>query len=226
MSTILEINNFTKTYRKSSTPVCALDNVSLKIVKGEMVIIRGPSGSGKSTLLLCCGGLLSPDNGTIALNGMNPYELRPNRRAIFRAQTVGFVFQRFHLVPYLSVLDNVLVAAVNKVDKRVRVHAMQLLKHFGMDARIGHKPGELSVGECQRTALARAMLNNPPLLLADEPTGNLDPENSRIVLNAIREYAANGKSILMVTHDPAAAGSTDRVLHLDHGNLQQQPISK
>lgn len=225
MSTILEVRNLTRDYRTPDKSVRALESVSLQADTGEMLIVRGPSGSGKSTLLLCCGALLSPSGGDVVLNGTNPYRYGPNRRARFRARNVGFVFQQFHLIPYMTVLGNVLTAGTEATDGTLRNRALLLLDRFGMRARIGHKPGELSVGERQRAALARAMLNDPPVLLADEPTGNLDPANARVVLDAMRAYAAGGKAVLMVTHDPRAAGPNDRVVYLDRGRLREQGAS-
>jgi len=219
MPNILEVKCLSKTYRGSGKSVRALEGISLHVAGGEMVMIRGPSGSGKSTLLLCCGGLLAPDEGEIAVNGQNPYLLGSSPRAAFRASAVGFVFQQFHLVSYLSVLDNVLTANVSGEDSRVRDRAAQLLSHFGLGERVRHRPGELSVGERQRTALARAMLNNPALILADEPTGNLDPRNSGVIMTALREYADGGKAVLVVTHDPGATNLAHRVLHLDSGQM-------
>jgi len=223
---ILQVNHLGKTYHGGGKPVRALQDVSLQVAEGEMVVVCGRSGSGKSTLLLCCGGLLAPEEGEISVGGQNPYLLGRALRAAFRARTVGFVFQQFHLIPYLSVFDNVLAAGADEKDKRLRERAVQLLDRFGMRERIRHLPGELSVGERQRAALARAMLNDPPLILADEPTGNLDPDNSQGVLAALRECAESGKGVLLVTHDPEAADFAHRILLLEHGQLGMGAASR
>jgi putative ABC transport system ATP-binding protein len=216
---ILQVRQIGKTYRGAGKTVRALEEVSLDISEGEFLAVQGPSGCGKSTLLLCCGGLLAPDDGEILVDGLEPYTLNRRRRAAFRAGKVGFVFQQFHLIPYLNVLDNVLAAAVERNAAVSRDRAMYLLERFGMRDRIGHVPGELSVGQRQRVALCRAMLNNPPLILADEPTGNLDSQNARVVFDALRDYAEIGKAVLLVTHEEEALSLAHRTLRLQQGRL-------
>lgn len=203
--------------------VPALDNASFTVGSGEFVVIRGPSGSGKSTLLLMAGTLLRPTSGRVLLQGEDVYAADAATRRRLRAETVGFVFQQFHLLPYLSVLDNILAPtlALAKADSRHR--AMELAERFGLTARLRHRPAQLSTGERQRTALARALLNQPKVLLADEPTGNLDPENGRIVADALAAFAASGGAVLMVTHEQEAADRAGRVLHLRQGKLADQP---
>ncbi|MBN1556224.1 MAG: ABC transporter ATP-binding protein [Phycisphaerae bacterium] len=215
---VLQVRQIGKTYRGSGKAVRALERVSLDVAAGELLVVQGPSGSGKSTLLLCCGALLAPDDGEILVEGLSPYTLNRRRRAAFRAQKVGFVFQQFHLIPYLDVLDNVLAAAVER-NSASRERAMHLLERFGMGDRLGHVPGELSVGQRQRVALCRALLNDPPLLLADEPTGNLDTDNARVVLRALRDYAESGKAVLLVTHEEKALSLAHRTLQLKQGRL-------
>jgi putative ABC transport system ATP-binding protein len=211
---MLEIREISKTYNAGGKDVPVLDAMSLRIAPGEFVAVQGQSGCGKSTLLLAAGGLLRPDSGQVLVGGDDPYKLSSEARADFRATHVGFVFQQFHLIPYLDVLDNVLAPSMAHNSPDARSHALELIEHFGMTDRIGHLPGELSTGERQRTALARALLNRPKLLLADEPTGNLDADSGAVVLNYIREFASNGGAVLMVTHDADAAGKADRVIEL------------
>ncbi|MDP6633843.1 MAG: ABC transporter ATP-binding protein [Phycisphaerae bacterium] len=211
---MLDIRQISKTYNTGGKDVPVLDGMSLQVGPGEFVAVQGQSGCGKSTLLLAAGGLLSPDSGQVLVAGDDPYALSPEARADFRATHIGFVFQQFHLIPYLDVLDNVLAPSMAHNFPDARSHALELIEHFGMTDRIGHLPGELSTGERQRTALARALLNRPKLLLADEPTGNLDTDSGAIVLNYIREFASSDGAVLMVTHDADAAGKADRVIEL------------
>ena len=211
---MLDIREISKTYNAGGKDVPVLDAMSLRIAPGEFVAVQGQSGCGKSTLLLAAGGLLRPDSGQVLVGGDDPYELSSEARADFRATHVGFVFQQFHLIPYLDVLDNVLAPSMAHNSPDARSHALELIEHFGITDRIGHLPGELSTGERQRTALARALLNRPKLLLADEPTGNLDADSGAVVLDYIKEFASNGGAVLMVTHDADAAGKADRVIEL------------
>jgi ABC-type lipoprotein export system ATPase subunit len=209
----------TREFAGPSGPVRALDSVSLSLAEGEFVAVQGPSGCGKTTLLLTLGGLLRPTNGTVEVDGTNPYALPAEARARFRAAHVGFVFQQFHLVPYLSVRENVLAPALACPQAEAAVRAQDLLRRFGLEPRAAHVPAALSTGERQRTALARAFLNRPRLLLADEPTGNLDRDNAAIVLEHLAEYARQGGSVLLVTHDAQAAASAQRVLRMERGKL-------
>jgi putative ABC transport system ATP-binding protein len=217
---VLEVKDITKVYRGPNGPVHALDGVSIHVERGEFVSVQGPSGCGKTTLLLAAGGLLAGDGGEVRIDGEDPYALGPDARARFRAGKVGFVFQQFHLVPYLSVLDNVLspTLALRSADAQQR--AMQLVEHFGLADRMHHTPGELSTGERQRTALARALLNGPGLLLADEPTGNLDGDSARDVLDYLAEFARDGGAVLLVTHDDRAAGYAHRTVRLVKGKVR------
>ena len=222
MTNVLDLQNICKTYRGRSGEVCAVDNISLSLDAGDFVAVRGPSGCGKSTLLLMAGGLLAPDAGSVIVAGEEPYRLSSDARSHFRATQIGFVFQQFHLVPYLSVLENVLapsIARKNLSSGEALSRARHLIAHFGLEHRIDHVPGELSSGERQRTALARALLNQPKLLLADEPTGNLDSENAELVLTHLTEFAADGGAVLLVTHAPQAATRAIRTIFLKDGRL-------
>jgi len=224
---VLEIRNLSKRYAHADAPVDALEDVSLSVAGGEFVCVQGPSGCGKSTLLLAGGGLLAGDAGQVLIDGQDPYALAPDARAALRARRVGFVFQQFHLVPYLSVLDNVLspslAMASDAPAQRARPEpverARMLIEHFGLAGRMAHKPSELSTGERQRTALARALLNEPGLILADEPTGNLDADSARAVLEYLAEFASQGGSVLLVTHDDRAAGYAQRTVRMRNGRI-------
>jgi len=211
---MLDIREISKTYTTGGKSVSVLDRVSVRVAPGEFVAVRGPSGCGKSTLLLAAGGLLRPDSGQVLVAGDDPYALSPESRASFRADNIGFVFQQFHLVPYLNVLDNVLAPSMASSGDGAEARARELIEHFGLTDRIAHVPGELSTGERQRAALARAMLNGPKVLLADEPTGNLDLDSGAIVLDYMKEFAASGGAVLMVTHEPSAAEKADRIIDL------------
>jgi ABC-type lipoprotein export system ATPase subunit len=201
--------------------VQALSNVSLSVESREFAAVQGPSGSGKTTLLLIAGGLLRPDEGTVLVNGSNPYKLHQNSRSTLRAAEVGFVFQQFHLVPYLTVLQNVLAASLARPQAGAPDRAKELLRHLNLEHRMDHVPSQLSTGEQQRTALARALLNDPKLILADEPTGNLDEESGRVVLEYLSRLAAAGKAVLMVGHDNRARKFADRILDLREGKISE-----
>ncbi len=222
MSTGLEIQNLTKSYRGPKGNVRAVDGISLTVAPREFVAVQGPSGCGKTTLLLAAGGLLQPSSGLVRVNGQDPYALSPEDRARFRAAHLGFVFQQFHLIPYLSVLDNVLAPSIALPVPGAADRAPELIAHFGLADRAAHVPAELSTGERQRVALARALLNRPKLLLADEPTGNLDRDNARIVLGYLAEFAKEGGAVLLVTHDAAAAEFAQRTLRLVEGRLAER----
>lgn len=171
-------------------------------------------------MLLAAGGLLKPDGGEVLLGDQNPYRLSSGQRARFRVANIGFVFQRFHLVPYLSVLDNILAPTLAlATDGDARARAMELAGQFGLTDRLQHVPAALSTGERQRTALARALLNRPKLLLADEPTGNLDTENGRVVLRFLAEFAKNGGAVLLVTHDAEAVAQAHCAVRLNMGRI-------
>jgi putative ABC transport system ATP-binding protein len=216
---MVDVRNLSKCYRRPEGDVQALSDVSLAVDENEFVVVRGPSGSGKSTLLMAVGGLLTPDSGRLTVCGNDPYALSPDHRARFRARNIGFVFQRFHIVPYLTVRDNVLAASMALRTEDAERRATELIERFGLADRSGHVPGELSTGERQRTALARAMLNDPQLILADEPTGNLDEANGRLVLSSLAEFATRDRSVLVVTHDPAVEEFAHRAVCLEAGRI-------
>lgn len=216
--TVLDIRDLAKRYARGDRRVVALEGVSLRAEAGAFKTIRGPSGSGKTTLLLAAGGLLRPDDGSVRVNGQDLYALSPNKRSIFRGKNIGFVFQQFYLVPYLTVLDNVRMPGIALDGVDVASRARELLERFRLGSRLDHYPSELSTGERQRVALARALVADPAIVLADEPTGNLDVENERIILECLREYAANGGAVVMATHG-LRSDVSDEVVALDNGRL-------
>jgi putative ABC transport system ATP-binding protein len=216
---MIELAGVSKVYRTTHGEVRAVDDVTLAIDAGEFVALKGHSGSGKSTLLALLGGLALPNAGSIVVAGHNVGKLSSSERARFREQNVGFVFQMFHLLPYLSVLDNVLVAAAAASRAASRGYAKQLLNDFGMNERITHRPSQLSAGERQRVAMARALLNRPKLLLADEPTGNLDEKNAEALLDFLSGFHREGGTIVLATHDERAAERADRIIELSSGKV-------
>jgi putative ABC transport system ATP-binding protein len=218
---MLKMEDVTKTYRHRGRLVTALDDATLHIPAGDFVSVVGPSGSGKSTLLLMLGGMLSPSQGRVLLETKSVYDLSPRKRAEMRREKVGFVFQTFNLVPYLSALENVQVPLfLAKVDEqKQKQRASALLERVGLADRLDHKPGELSVGQQQRVALARMLANDPAVILADEPTGNLDPDTADQVIRFFEEFNEEGRTIVMVTHDPRAAARARKTLRLNNGKL-------
>ncbi len=216
-----QLENVTKVYRKRQQQVVAVRASSLVIHSGEYVAVIGPSGSGKTTLLSLLGGMLSPDSGKILLDGESLYDLPVAQRTQRRQTQVGFVFQTFNLVPYMTAMENVQVpmylAGVPQEEHGERAAA--LLEQVGLGDRLDHKPCELSTGQQQRVALARTLANNPRLILADEPTGNLDPDSRATVLAMFDQFVQEGRTIVMVTHDPAAAARAGRRLRLCDGQI-------
>jgi putative ABC transport system ATP-binding protein len=196
----------------------ALNGVSFDIASGEWVALMGPSGSGKTTLINILGGLDTLTSGSVVVDGVDLAKLNENALVRYRAEKIGFVFQQFHLVPYLNAVENVMLAQYfhSVTDEK---QAEETLKHVGLGDRLTHLPSQLSGGEQQRVAIARALINQPKLILADEPTGNLDETNEQIVINLFRDLHKSGHTILMVTHDPDIARQADRRIELAHGHL-------
>ncbi|MGB2710643.1 MAG: ABC transporter ATP-binding protein [Conexibacter sp.] len=218
----LELRDVVKHYPTRGETVRAVDGVSLTVEPGEFVAIYGPSGSGKTTLLLLAAALMEPDRGSIWFGGRDVTRLAPREAARFRRSDVGFVFQSFHLMPAATALDNAAVKllASGSTLAVAHHHARMWLERVGLGARFDHTPRELSKGECQRVAIARALANEPRVLLADEPTGNLDSRRSREVLGLLRELSdERGIPVLLVTHDPQAIRIVDRAYTLHDGAL-------
>ncbi|HUT32696.1 MAG TPA: ABC transporter ATP-binding protein [Planctomycetota bacterium] len=216
---MVQLDSVTKLYAGPRGEVRALDGVTLRVNEGEFVAVRGASGSGKSTLLLTLGSMVRPTSGRVTIAGTDIYALSPNVRARFRAENIGFVFQLFHLIPYLSVLENVLVPGLAS-RRGDRASAPALLDRFGLAHRVHHRPGELSIGERQRVAMARALLNRPRLILADEPTGNLDPDNAAEIMKHLAELHREGATIVVVTHEDLAARCAQRTVRIREGRLE------
>ncbi len=218
---MIELADVSKVYVRADGPVTALSGISLRIEDAEFVAVRGPSGCGKSTLLTLIGGLGTPTGGHVRVAGEDLTAMSPGARARFRAHNIGFVFQTFHLLPYLTVLDNVVAAAPPSEASAARQRARSLLEQFRLSHRMAHHPAELSTGECQRAAIARAMVNRPKLILADEPTGNLDPDNGEAVMEILAAFHRDGGTVLLVTHEESAARRAQRTVLLRDGRMVQ-----
>jgi ABC-type lipoprotein export system ATPase subunit len=217
---LLELRGVSKRYRQGSQEVVALDGADLDVEGGEFVAVIGPSGSGKSTLLHLAGGLDRPDAGTVCLDGRDLGAMSLAERAKLRRREIGFVFQFFHLIPTLSVAENVELPLLLDRSRDRDGTVASLLDRLGIGHRARHLPAELSGGEMQRTAIARALVTRPALLLADEPTGNLDSATGEVILDVLAEaVAGDGVALVMVTHDPGAAARAGRTLHVRDGRL-------
>jgi len=219
---MLELRSVTKEFTNNrKETVAALKGIDLAVNEGDFLSIVGPSGSGKSTLLFLIGALMEPTNGEVLFRGENIYDSPSSHRSELRLNKIGFMFQTFNLIPYLSALDNVAVPAVlaNGSRKDALERAGRLLERFGLRARLDHRFSELSVGERQRVALCRSVINGPEVILADEPTGNLDPGMTREVMTLFRELNDKGQTIIVVTHEEEVASYAKRVLHLKDGEL-------
>jgi putative ABC transport system ATP-binding protein len=220
---VIALNGVTREYCAHGNKVRALDNATFDIMHGEWVAITGPSGSGKSTLVNLLGCLDRPTAGVLKIDGVNVASMSAAELDRFRADKIGFIFQQFHLIPYLSAVENVMLAQYfhSMTDE---AEARTTLEKVGLGARTSHLPKELSGGEQQRVCIARALINNPPILLADEPTGNLDAENQKIVADLLAELHNQGHTIVMVTHDPEMAGLAQRKIALSHGKVFCHPV--
>ena len=215
---MIRCEEVTKIFRKNGSKITSLDRFTAEVAEGEFVAVRGPSGSGKTTLLLTLGGMQRPSDGLVQLAGRDLYALSPAERARLRSSEIGFVFQMFHLVPYLDLLGNVLLACPGKPSAEVRQRAGGLMDELGLADRASHRPGELSAGERQRLAVARALLNRPKLILADEPTGNLDSKTGGEVLDLLCELQREAKlTMIIATHDDRVAARAHATLRLADG---------
>jgi putative ABC transport system ATP-binding protein len=224
---MIKLNNVSRLYpakaEASGGVIRALDDFSLNVDPGEWIAIMGPSGSGKSTLVNLIGCLDRPTSGEIWLDGEDVANISPNELNRVRAEKIGFVFQQFHLIPYLTALENVMLAQYfhSMTDEQ---EALEALERVGLKERAHHVPAQLSGGEQQRVCIARALINDPKIVLADEPTGNLDAANEEIVLRLLRDLHQQGRTIVMVTHDPVVARLADRRIELHHGKIAAQEV--
>jgi len=222
MAPIIEAVDLHKTYHIGKIEVPAIRGISFRVERGEFVSIVGPSGSGKSTLFYVLGGLTRGDSGKVIIDGINFTELSDAARTRMRKSKIGFVFQKFNLLPTLDARSNIEVAIdiAGKNGGRDPAYFNKIVELLGINKRLQHRPSELSGGEQQRVALARALINRPAIVLADEPTGNLDSKNSEIVLKMLRHSNQElGQTVLMITHNPAAAAYGDRIIHMRDGEI-------
>lgn len=221
---MLKMEAVTKSYNHRGPSLTVLSDLTAEIPRGDFVSIVGPSGSGKSTLLLMLGGMLSPSSGRVVLDGDSLYDLEPEQRTAVRREKIGFVFQTFNLVPYLSALENVQVPLFLRgaTHEEQKERAARLLQRLGLGDRVEHKPFELSVGQQQRVALARMLANDPSVILADEPTGSLDPETSSQVIAFLEQMNQEGRTVVMVTHASEVARKAKRTLRLDDGRILEE----
>src|SRR5256885_359524 len=221
------LENVSKLYsakaEATGATIRALDNISLAVAPGEWLAMMGPSGSGKSTMVNLIGCLDRPTSGEILLDGVNVANIAASELNRVRAEKIGFVFQQFHLIPFLTALENVMLAQYfhSMTDQK---EALDALERVGLKHRAHHLPSQLSGGEQQRVCIARALINDPKIVLADEPTGNLDAQNEEIVLRLLRELHQQGRTIVMVTHDPLVARLADRRIELHHGKIASQEV--
>jgi putative ABC transport system ATP-binding protein len=218
-----------KSYRKGPNLVTPLENLSLEVPHGEFLALMGPSGSGKTTLLNLLSGIDSPSSGTLEIDGENIAQFSRKQLTKWRGKKVGYIFQLYHLIPVLTAFENIelplLITSMSRAERRARVE--EALGLVGLNDRSHHTPSELSGGQEQRVAIARALVGNPPLLVADEPTGDLDRESANGILSLLQTLSReHGKTIVMVTHDARAAAAADRTLHLEKGKLLSEDPNK
>lgn len=222
---ILEIQNLCKTYGNGDVTVHALNNVSFSVEKGEFVAIVGPSGSGKSTLLHILGGVDNATSGSVVIDGTDISTLDETSLAIFRRRQIGLIYQFYNLIPILTVEENLTLPLLldgRKPDKR---HIDDIVKRLGLQERMNHLPNQLSGGQQQRVAIGRALINNPALLLADEPTGNLDSQNSREIIALLRRFNKEfNQTVIMITHDERIALSADRIIAIEDGRITRDEV--
>lgn len=226
MKSLIELKNVKKIYKMGQIEVKALDGINLKINRNEFISIIGPSGSGKSTLLdvMCC--LSRPTEGKVFIDGKDTSEMNDDELAYIRGRKIGFVFQTFNLIQRLSAIENVMLPMwfIGKSEDERRKRAKEVLKAVGLEKRIKHRPSEMSGGERQRVAIARALANNPPIIVGDEPTGNLDSKAGKDILNIFSELHKQGRTVVIVTHDPMIAKKTKRRVYIMDGKIEKEVV--
>lgn len=222
---ILEIKNLSKIYGKGETEVKALDNVSFSVDKGEFVAIIGPSGSGKSTLLHILGGVDNATSGSVVIGGTEISQLDKTALAIFRRRQIGLIYQFYNLIPILTVEENMTLPLLLDGRTPSKQQLDLLVKKLGLEQRLDHLPSQLSGGQQQRVSIGRALLNNPALLLADEPTGNLDSENSKEIVQLLRQFNKEyNQTVIIITHDERIALAADRVIAIEDGKITRDEV--
>lgn len=222
---ILEVTNLCKTYSKGDTMVKALDNVSFSVEKGEFLAIIGPSGSGKSTLLHILGGVDVPTSGSVVINQTDISNLDETALAIFRRRQIGLIYQFYNLIPILTVQENLTLPLLLDGRKPDKKQIDTLVKRLGLENRLDHLPNQLSGGQQQRVSIGRALVNNPALMLADEPTGNLDSENSKEIISLLRQFNKEfNQTVIIITHDEKIANSADRVITIEDGKITRDEV--
>ncbi|MDO8673594.1 MAG: ABC transporter ATP-binding protein [Dehalococcoidia bacterium] len=221
---LIELHDISKTYRSDGTEVRALSEIDLSIDEGELVALMGPSGSGKSTLLTILGAMNPPTTGKMLIDDINVYRLSVEQRADFRHEYLGFVFQQLQLIPYLTAIENVMLplAISKRSNKEQHLMATTALERVGLGDKLRRLPGQLSGGEQERVAIARAIVNHPPLILADEPTGSLDTHTGEEIMQIFRDLNEEGLTILIVTHNPENTRYTQRTINIRDGHIVTQ----
>ena len=222
---ILEVKNLSKIYGKDETKVVALDNVSFSVKQGEFVAIIGPSGSGKSTLLHILGGVDVPTKGSVIINGTDISTLDETNLAIFRRRQIGLIYQFYNLIPILTVEENLTLPLLLDCRKPNQKIIDSLVKTLGLENRLKHLPSQLSGGQQQRVSIGRALMNNPALMLADEPTGNLDSENTKEIISLLKKFnKENNQTLIVITHDERIALAADRVIAIEDGRITRDEV--
>jgi putative ABC transport system ATP-binding protein len=216
---MIKVDKLEKDFTRGSETIKAVNGVSFEVPKGQLVAITGASGAGKTTLLSCIGLLEKPTSGGLEVNGKMIKGISETGMTVLRRQLMGFVFQRFFLIPTLSALDNVMLPLAFAGKSKPRNQVIELMKKLGVGDRIHHKPGQISGGEMQRVAIARALVLDPPVIIADEPTGNLDSSNAGLMFDLFKKLASEGKTILVATHTENLARSCDRIIHMVDGKV-------
>lgn len=223
---ILRTNNLTKIYGKENNEVIAVNNVNLTVNKGEFIAIIGKSGSGKSTLLHILGGLDNPTSGNVLIDGENIQNLKGDKLTNFRRTNIGFIYQFYNLIPVLNVKENIILPLSLEGVKVDEEYFKEIIKTLDLKKRLYHLPNELSGGQQQRVAIGRAIINRPKLILADEPTGNLDTKNSKKIINMLKYYnKAFGQTIIIITHDEKIASMADRIITFEDGKIKKDEVN-